>query len=168
MAVRFLAGITYNSYDVRLIFRYRMEWQPNRRMEKWESGKKSKIYQMSNADRSLSQTLVRLNVFGIEMIWELMAFILRNGRIITCDSGKRCNHDRVVSSSIKSCRVFVIIDVVIPWCISTFKSRDDFSKVLGKTYLIININKKTIPSLVSAVAFSYVFAVCNAAFSICL
>lgn len=103
MAVRFLAGITYNSYDVRLIFRYRMEWQPNRRMEKWESGKKSKIYQMSNADRSLSQTLVRLNVFGIEMIWELMAFILRNGRIITCDSGKRCNHDpmscRVVSSS---------------------------------------------------------------------
>lgn len=42
------------------------------------------------------------------------------------------------------CRRHLFIDVVIENEHSVFMSRDDFSKVLGKTYLIININKKTI------------------------
>lgn len=136
-----------NTRIIRTMFlaniQHRIKWQLfpfwTRLTERKREGKKTrcKIYQMSNADHSLSQTLVRLNVlFALKRYgnrWRLFS-----NKTDDCEHPVTCATYTAPEWCMHQANAVVIVR-----CHSAFKSRDDFSKVLGKTYLIININKKT-------------------------
>lgn len=64
-------------------------------------------------------------------------------KLMTVNTSSHASHSHNTPKNAACIESNAVVVFIIDDVISAFKSRDDFSKVLGKTYLIININKKT-------------------------